>query len=369
MKKCVLINCFASSNEMRVEPIREVLEERGYQTFYISSDFHHTLKKHVELEKSIIPIHVRAYKKNISIARLQSHKEFSDKAFELLVEYRPDLIYIKFPPNSLVKAAFEYKKNHECKIILDLFDLWPESLPAPGIVKKIGYPILKKWADYRDKYISCADLLLLECDMYKQKIKGRLPENTYTLYLTKRDINYVFYPCEDGKIRLCFIGGINNLINIGLICKVIKEFLRNGVEVSLDVIGDGVKRNKFLRKVKETGCMVVYHGIIYDEDEKNRIMSRCDFGINLINSNVQIALSIKSIEYFRAGLAVLNNVKNDTWDIIEKTKSGINISEHLNFGESNINLMKENARKTYIDYFSIECFKSRFSDAYEKCIE
>ena len=103
MKKCVLVNCFASSNEMRVEPIREVLDERGYETIYISSDFHHALKKYVPLDKSIVPIRVRSYKKNLSIDRLLSHKEFSKEVYEFLCKEKPELIYIKFPPNSLLK--------------------------------------------------------------------------------------------------------------------------------------------------------------------------------------------------------------------------------------------------------------------------
>lgn len=364
MKKCVLVNCFASSNEMRVEPIREVLDAKGYDTIYISSDYHHALKKYVELDPSIVPIHVHAYKKNLSIDRLLSHREFSKKVYEYLCKVQPELIYIKFPPNMLVKAAYEYKKNHKCKVILDMFDLWPESLPVSKMTKKIAYPFLSVWAGYRDKYISCADLVLTECNMYREVLSDILPQNTYTLYLTKKDvIDYQFNPSIPGKIRLCFLGGINYLTDIEAIGKLIHDFREQG-ELSLDIIGDGQRREDLIKVAQENGCETRFHGIIYDEGKKYRIMSNCDLGLNLVKDSVRIALSIKSVEYFRAGLGVVNNVPFDTWKIIEESKSGINISKSLVAEIPRVDDIKKKARRVYDEYFSIPITKRKFEEYY-----
>lgn len=364
MKKCVLINCFAGSNEMRVEPVREILEERGYQTLYVSSDYHHALKKYVELDKSVIPVHVRSYKKNLSIDRLLSHKEFSREVYKLLCKEEPDLVYVKFPPNTLVKEAYRYKKTHNCKVIMDLFDLWPESLPVSEKMKKAASPLLKVWSNYRDRYISCADLMLTECDMYREELKGILPENTHTLYLTKNDIAYEFHPCKPGQIRLCYLGGINNLIDLALLEKCFSRLSKRG-KVSLDIIGDGIQKDELIKIARAHGCETAFHGVVYDENEKYKIMSQCDFGINVVKDTVKIALSIKSIEYFRAGLAVLNTVKFDTAKIIEKSGAGINLDsvEKLGqLGEEAVNAMKQRSRGIFEEYFCREVFYSRLNE-------
>lgn len=359
MRKCVLVNCFASSNEMRIEPIRDVLDSNGFETVYISSDFHHTLKKYVELDKSIVPIRVRAYKKNISVDRLLSHRDFSKEVFRYLCKEQPELLYIKFPPNSLVKTAYEYKKNHKCKIILDLFDLWPESLPVNESIKRMLYPFMRMWARYRDKYISCADLVMTECDMYRDVLGDVLPSNTKTLYLTKQDIRYKFQPAKYKNVNLCFLGGINNLIDIESIGKVIRQFCEQGM-VSLDIIGDGQYKDSLISIAKINGANTRFHGILYDEEVKYRIMSNCDFGLNLIKSSTKIALSLKSIEYFRAGLGVINNTQYDTKRIIEKEFAGVNYTgnEHIDINQTNH--MKQNARKVYLELFSIPVIKSTF---------
>lgn len=359
METCVLVNCFASSNEMRVEPIREYFDKHGYQTIYIASDFHHTKKEFVKLSNNIIPVHTKPYKKNLSVSRMYSHYAFSNAIYEKLCEYKPTVIYIKFPPNSLVKMAYKYRKANECKLILDVFDLWPESLPVSCKIKNIISPATALWASFRNKYLRYSDLVFTECDMYKDVLKDYLPNEVHTLYLTKNDISYVEPdPKIDSELTICYLGGINNLIDIDMIGKIICQLTKNR-KVTLEIIGDGIKRDELIMTAKESGARVNFHGVIYDEQDKYLIMSKCDYGLNLMKKTVKVALTIKSIEYFRAGIAIINNVPYDTWNIIERYNAGINIVTQVNkdFSSSDIIQMKRNARKVYEVLFSRDSFE------------
>ena len=153
MKKCVLVNCFGSSNENRVEPIKHWFEENGYETIYYSSDFHHVKKEYVELPEYIEPIKTKKYKKNISVQRIVSHVDFSKKIYALLKEIKPDVLYVKFPPNSLVKYAAKFKRKFGCYLIFDVFDLWPESLPISSWKKTVLTPLTYFWARPRNNNI------------------------------------------------------------------------------------------------------------------------------------------------------------------------------------------------------------------------
>lgn len=382
MKKCLLINCFASSNENRVEPIRKWFLDKGFETKYYSSNFHHAKKLFVSLPDYVIPVNTVPYKKNISIKRLISHINFSRKIYKILLKEKPDVLYVKFPPNSLIKYAAKYKKKNQCHLIFDIFDLWPESLPISNLKKKIIKPFLSLWSAPRNKNLNKADLVFAECNMYRDALSNYLPKNVETLYLSKIDIpsskyhgtvSTCFFENKNDCISMCYLGSINNLIDIKTIGRVINSFSRYQ-KVRLEIIGDGANREKLIEIAKINGAEVSYHGIVFDEEEKQKIMSSCDFGLNIMKETVKVALTIKSIDYFRAGLAVLNNIHFDTWDIIEESCCGMNINDDFFknftvFSRKEIESAKNKSRDVFLKYFSDDVFCSNLNRCLSRLLD
>ena len=130
MKKAVCISCTHHYRE-RVEPVEHVLQNAGYDCIYITSDFHHVNKKAHKVDMPhCIQIPTKPYTKNISVQRIYSHIRFAKDALKKVRELKPDLLYVEVPPNSLCREAARYKKAFpQTKLILDIFDLWPESFP------------------------------------------------------------------------------------------------------------------------------------------------------------------------------------------------------------------------------------------------
>ena len=61
---------------------------------------------------------------------MKSHVILSKNIYEQISKEKVDLLWILVPPNSFVKDAAKYKKNHpKVKIIFDLIDMWPETMP------------------------------------------------------------------------------------------------------------------------------------------------------------------------------------------------------------------------------------------------
>ena len=363
MKKCVLINCFASSSENRIEPIKKWFDNHGYKTRYFSSNFHHTKKKFVELPQYITPVKTIGYKSNLSLKRLFSHLDFSKKVYKEIVREKPDVLYIKFPPNSLVKYAWKYKKKYGAFLIFDVFDLWPESLPINAIIKTILSPLLFFWKRPRNKYLSRGDLAFVECEMYKKFLNGFLPKDTQTLYLTKEDVDYSICKTKNNGLSLCYLGSINNLIDIPTIGKLI-AYLSKQSKIELHIIGDGARSQELIDVSEASGAAVHFYGPIFDEKMKIEIMSKCDYGLNLMKKTVKVALSIKSIEYFRAGLPLLNNITVDTERIISKYNAGYTIRNENDFSSISINSneilkMKEGSRAAFEKEFSSESISQK----------
>ena len=246
----------------------------------------------------------------------------------IVEKIKPDLLYTLVPPNSLARSAAKYIQKHkEVKLIFDLIDLWPESMPI-GKIKKI--PLFAFWKEMRDKSLRFADFVILECDLYKIVLGDAINGiNVETVYLANKDINAASAPMlREKEIHLAYLGSINNIIDIPKIKEIIAA-LKEIKPVTLHIIGDGESKQELIDAAERAGASVVYHGKIYDPQAKQDIFDKCHFGLNIMKNCVCVGLTMKSIDYFQHGLPIINNIPGDTAEIINKYKVGINIDKDL----------------------------------------
>src|SRR5690606_31858517 len=151
---------------------------------------------------------------NLSMQRLISHHLFAKRVFEKIEEISPDLIYVMFPPNSLVKFVADYRRKKEVKLIFDIYDLWPESFPISKYKGVLSIPF-KIWSGLRDHNLKYADMVITECELYQEKLHNQLRGlKTNVLYLTKEKNMIVTKPILDQDlIHVCYLGSINSLID------------------------------------------------------------------------------------------------------------------------------------------------------------
>lgn len=321
-----IINCFDNC-EHRAMMLYDFFKGKGSNVTIYTSDYRHIAKKvRKEKKEDFKFIHVRPYKKNLSVERLCSHIGFAKSVFEMLKTQTVDLLWVIIPPNSCAKYAVKYKKKYGIKVIFDIGDMWPESMPIGEKYKKL-FPFIL-WRKLRDDYLEYVDLIVTECDLYQRYFdqnifKGKMQ----TLYLA-RNLRYI--DCKEvppaDSVSLCYIGSINNIIDIPVISHIISELCKYK-PVIINVIGDGESRDKLLDEAKKAGASVNYYGIIYDTEAKARIMSMSHYGLNIMQNTVRVGLTMKSIDYFEAGLPIINNIQGDTWEFCEKNGIGINIDE------------------------------------------
>lgn len=329
--KVTIVNCF-DTNRDRVDLIYDYFKEKSYEVTVIESDFHHGRKEKKDITRDdFLFIDTLPYKRNLSVGRLKSHDDFSKKAIQLAADLHPDILYVMFPPNSLMKYASAYKaKNPQVKLIADIIDLWPESMPVPGSLKKLF--VFKMWANIRNKHLAKADLVLTECHYYYDVLKKYIGQTeTGTLYLAQDSIPYEGekpVQLSQENFDICYLGSINNIIDIEFISKLIKK-MSAVKKVRLHIIGDGESREEFIQSSERAGAEVLYHGKIYDAREKQAIFDQCYFGLNIMKETVSIGLTTKSIDYFNAGLPIINNIKHDTVKLVDQYGIGINITRDL----------------------------------------
>lgn len=327
-----IINCF-DTYEDRVDLLHDYFKSIGAEVRVITSNYRH-FEKCIRIDEKDDFEFVEAipYYKNLSINRLKSHVVLSKSIFKMIQNEDYDLLWVLVPPNSFVKEAAKYKKIHDgTELIFDLIDLWPETMP---ISRFKSLPPFQYWKGLRDRYLDCADQIVTECNLYHEKLPKKIDRSkVHTIYLA-RDVKK-FNPelnLPVDKVSLCYLGSINNIIDISTIVEVIRK-IEQHIPVEIHIIGDGEKRENLISSCKEAGAEVVYHGIIYDVQEKQKIFNSCHFGLNIMKESVFVGLTMKSMDYFEAGLPIINNIHGDTWEYIEKYDLGINYC-----GDTTINL-------------------------------
>ncbi|EMF0081377.1 glycosyltransferase [Enterococcus hirae] len=380
MKKAVIVTPFDNySYNVRIKFVEEYLQKIGYNVKILSSDFDHRNKeKYQNNRKGLELLKVPEYRRNLSLSRIQSHRIFARKSVKRALQLQPDLLYVSGPPNFLFKYFATNKSSFKgTKLIFELGDMWPETMPINGKKKTLFKFPMKIWASLRDKYIAKADFTIFECDLFKELVNTNIKEiKGGTIYLCK-DGTTMELPKEQISnecIELVYIGSINNIIDVDLIVEISKKIAVKKKTI-VHIIGDGEQRQDLISELSGKNIEVNYHGIVYDEVEKSKIYSRCSFAFNIMKETVCVGLTMKSIDYFEAGLPLINNISGDTHDLVVNNRCGYNVDrKNLDtvvekicaVSMDEVRNMKKASRDMYDKYFSKTAFEKQFEEMMSK---
>lgn len=362
MKRVVVI----SGTNHYEERAKSVIEEyqKEHEVIYLTSDFNHWTKEYFKLDLPYAQqLHVIGYYKNLSPSRILSHIQFSIKTFFRLMKLKPDIVYAEIPHNTLAVATKWYKRFHKCEVVLDIFDMWPEALPikSENPVFKIACAV---WRSFRNRNLKYADKVYTECGYYQEIIrKEGCDVPMETKYLTRKKVDLDIQTVWDAeKIHLCYVGNINNIIDIPCITEFLAK-IHEKKPVCLHLIGNGESRGRLIESIENRGVQVVSYGVIYDVHRLQEVFNQCYFGINFLLPNLAIGLTMKSITYLRGGIPLLNTVDGDTWNMVDTYHAGINIEREdmdkavdmiINMDHGQVRAMKENAHVVFEEHFAEE---------------
>lgn len=362
-KRAVIVSC-TDHYRHRLHVTDTYLKSKGYETSYYTGDFDHDTKK-----AYCCPVpgsrqfHVRPYQNNISLSRILSHREFARQVFAALEQDPPEVVVALLPPNYLAHYAARFKRRHPSTVLIfEIFDLWPETFPSEKMRRLLALPF-SVWAGLRDNNLQAAECVIPECKLFCRRL-GLPEENAvYQTAVRGTDLPADVHLREDG-LDLCYLGAINNLIDIPAIAGLVGELVRRK-PVTVHVIGDGERREAFLRALSDVGARVQWHGIVFDEREKQTVMNGCHFGINMMKPDVCIGLTMKSVDYFSHGLPILNSIPADTAELVEGEQLGMNVDEDTAARVSGMTVeqclqMRANVRRVFDAAFALPVILEKY---------
>lgn len=346
-KKIITIAAFGfdvreRTNERGASFVR-AFKKCGYQVTHVSTDFDHAQKAYVELPLNenvdgvnVNRLHVVAYSKNLSIRRILSHLQFAWKLRKYLhsLAEKPDYIYCVTPTSTSAYVAGKYCKKYGIKFIIDLIDLWPDSL-MPLYSSKLISIATSPWSYITHKAYKMADYICGESVKYANHAhQFNLDVPWYPIYLgvnkekTKRLIaeSKVEIPMKKVPIRLCYGGDLGNSYGFDAILEALSYIHEKGVAYEMYFVGGGDRQEYIEHYSAEHHLNVFITGKVSYCDYL-KYLSCCDVAFNAFTKNTKVVHSYKFNDYMATGNFVLNNLKGETADMVEMYKIGVNYKD------------------------------------------
>jgi len=311
--------------------------KNGYKVTLITSDFEHFTKKHrnndVEKYKEdydIYFIHEIGYKKNVSIFRLISHKIFCNNLNNYIKNNieKFNIVYSAYPLICSNLVLGKYAKKYNIPLIIDIQDVWPESISAfLGKYTKIFSPVIKIFSIRANRTYSYANGLVAVSKTYLERAKKvnftKYHEVAYIGADTKKIKNIVPVKKDENEFWITYIGTLSYSYDIETIIQT-ASLLKNYENIKFFIIGDGQNRDSLKKLNKKIKANVIFLDSMPYEDMISYLKSS-DIGLNAIQGYAIPSITNKISDYICTNTVVLNSSTNyEIVNLIDNNKIGFN---------------------------------------------
>ena len=343
----------------------------GGERKVVTTDFDHGKKTYYQVGETNHPnqlnLHVPAYKHNLSIKRIWSHLIFAKKVKNYLssLDEKPDAIYCTMPTSSCAYVCAKYCKKYGVRFIIDVIDLWPDSLlpivKGKSIVKALLYPwtYLTRYA-YRH-----ADVIMGESVKYANEAKKFNPKaKVFPIYLGVdtnitnkiKETPTVHLKKTSDEIWIAYAGSLGVSYDFDTLLSAVKN-IHGGYKYKLWFVGDGVRRNEIQSYITEYGLNAEITGFLQYEKLLS-YLSYCDIAINIFRNNTKVVYSYKFNDYVAMNCFVLNSLEGETADMVGKYQIGRN----FNFTDRPLSIVLEDTLQHWDEYKGWKSHHQRLID-------
>lgn len=302
-------------------------------------DFDHGKKRYyepgeAENERQVL-LHVPAYKKNLSIARIWSHIMFAWRVRRYLnaMTEIPAAVYCTMPTSSSAYVCAKYCKKNGVKFVIDVIDLWPDSLLPLIRGEKVIKALLWPWS-YMTRYAyRQADILMGESVKYTQEAKKYNPKAAICPIYLGIDLAVVnkvktekpiVMDKPDDEIWIAYAGSLGTSYDFKTLLDAVMS-INGSYKYKLWFIGDGVKREEIADYISTNGLNAEITGFMPYEHLLG-YLSYCDIAVNIFRENTKVVYSYKFNDYVAMNCFVLNSLTGETAEMIDKYTIGRNFN-------------------------------------------
>ena len=304
----------------------------GHAVDYWTSDFSHIHKAPREIRTgpsdAVAPLFVptRPYAKNVSLARIASHRAYAREWGRLAEERaashgKPDVIIVSMPPLATGDVAVGLARKFGAKLVVDVMDAWPDTFYRllPSGFKWLGRFLFASARRAARRQLAAADLVTGVAARYEDLARAAGAKAFRLAYHGVEMTPPVRREPSD-RLRLVYVGSMGR--TYGLEAGV-AAVARLG-NATLDLAGGGEKLESLKALASGLGCAdrVRFHGYLGDA-ELQALLAACDIGVVPMSGDSCVGVPYKLGDYTRAGLAVASSLDGESLALLADSGAGL----------------------------------------------
>lgn len=243
-----------------------------------------------------------------------------------------DVIFVTSPPIFIGIVGLFAKFHYRSKMILDIRDLWPESLKGVNI---FNYPIIISI------FSKVASLLYKRADSLVVNSRGFIGYITNVYQIPFDKIVYIPNAARENEIvkkqynnqfKVIYAGNIGLAQDCQLLMELAKELQSKSIQ--LNIIGYGMKKNDLIKYVKSNKLSNIHFIEACSRKECMKIIANSHVGVVTLNDKevFETVLPGKVIDYMTCNVPIIASVSGSSKEIIEHGNVG-RVSESRDINE------------------------------------
>jgi len=246
---------------------------------------------------------------------------------------RPDVVHVYQGPATLAWPAMVLRRRLGVPYVLDVQDLWPDSVTASGMFRLPGGGrLLNRWC--RETYRKAARIVVLS-EGYKSLLleRGVPPEKIDVVY-NWCDEPSVSVPADApgdapfptaGRFNVVFAGNMGTVQALPSVVAAARLVENTCPQVQFVFVGDGVQR----QRLQESALAAGLRNVRFVPRQPARAMGRL-FGLAdalLIHLKdgplTRVGIPQKTQAYMAAGRPIIVAVRGDTAELVRRARAGV----------------------------------------------
>lgn len=244
------------------------------------------------------------------------------------LRHEADLVIGSSPHLFAADAARQLARRRRVPFVLEVRDLWPESLTAAGGRKGLAYHVLDRLA--RSLYRAADGVIVLTPGVQRTLEKRRIGSKPLVLAPNGVDIDAFPLPDRQAGPQVTFIyagahgpaNGLDTLLDAA-------NLLRDDDRIRILAVGDGPDKDRLVGRAAELRLTNLEFRPSVPKARVPDVLQGADVGLMLLRDTALFAFGVspnKLFDYFAAALPVLSNVAGETADMVAQARGGLTVA-------------------------------------------
>lgn len=269
----------------------------------------------------------RKYSRNI-FNRLFFFIEVAAKLLKEVIKDRNhyDVVYVTSPPIFIGIVGLFSKFRFKSKFILDIRDLWPESLKGVGV---FDYKLILNFFGFIEKQLyRHADAIVVNSngfiDYIHQKSKVDKDKITFIPNAARQfELASQPNPVDEEKFKVIYTGNVGLAQDITFLKSLVKKLNENNI--LLTIISYGVKNNELKQFIQEEKLSNVTLCAPFTREKCLEEIRKHQVGIVSLNDKevFDTVLPGKVVDYMTCEIPIVGSVSGYTKEVLENNGVGL----------------------------------------------